>query len=277
MSRARQGAWGRRAVDNRRHDRLANLDPYEFERVIADYYRRQGFEVEHCGTGNGRSRFDGGIDLKLRRDGTYTIVQCKRENALQVTHNVGHELLGIMLTEGANQAIVINTGEFTAHAIASANKEPRLRLIDGDEVRWMLPEYAVPVPQAEWSTTPRPRAVSKPRRAKAPNRRNRRREKSIAEVIGALMAAVVALVIWQLLHQYKPPTHQAKRAQPATLHATPAASQQPHPAPIRQRQASPSIRANAPPPVQTPEVVDPEESKRRADEAIKVLEWVPEM
>src|SRR5690554_842149 len=49
-------------VRNRRDDALANLDPYEFERVVAEYYRREGYKVEHCG---GSGRFDGGIDLKM--------------------------------------------------------------------------------------------------------------------------------------------------------------------------------------------------------------------
>ena len=141
--------WNRprgRPVRNRRFDRLANLDPYDFERVVADYYRSQGYEVDHCG---GEGRYDGGIDLKMRRDGEYTIVQCKRENANQVSHNVIHELLGVMVTEKADRAIVVNAGEFTRHARESADKEPRLELIDGDRVREMLPEYAQPVPEPE--------------------------------------------------------------------------------------------------------------------------------
>ena len=55
--------WRRRLprVRNRRDDALAHLDPYEFERVVAEYYRREGYKVEHCG---GSGRFDGAIDLK---------------------------------------------------------------------------------------------------------------------------------------------------------------------------------------------------------------------
>ena len=55
-------------VRNRRFDSLSRVDWREFERLLADYYRRQGFGVEHCGTGASASRFDGGIDLKLFRD-----------------------------------------------------------------------------------------------------------------------------------------------------------------------------------------------------------------
>ncbi|MBD7988811.1 restriction endonuclease [Luteimonas sp. Sa2BVA3] len=132
MSRAGGRGFGRPDVRNRRYDRLALLDPQEFERVVAGYYRRLGYQVEHCGAGRGGRRFDGGIDLKMYRDGSYTVVQCKRENALQVTHKVGHELLGIMLTEKADRAIVVNAGEFTPYAWESARRDTRLELIDGD-------------------------------------------------------------------------------------------------------------------------------------------------
>jgi hypothetical protein len=127
--------WGRPRVQDRRDDALANLDPHEFERVVADYYRAQGYRVEHCAR---PGHFDGGIDLKLFRGSEYVIVQCKRENALQVTHNVVHELLGVMLTEGADRAIVVNAGEFTRYARESAAKNPRIELIDGSALRAML-------------------------------------------------------------------------------------------------------------------------------------------
>lgn len=86
-------------VRNRHDDSLSRVDWRDFERLLADYYRRQGYQVEHCGTGAGASRFDGGIDLKLFRDDAYLVVQCKHWNARQVTHNAMHELAGIMLTE----------------------------------------------------------------------------------------------------------------------------------------------------------------------------------
>jgi hypothetical protein len=122
------------------------LDPYAFEQLMADYYSRQGYRVDHCG---GRGRFDGGIDLKMYRDGEYTIVQCKRENALQVTHNVIHELLGVLLTERADRAFVVNTGEFTRHARESAAKDHRIQLVDGNQLRAMLGPLHAPAPRTD--------------------------------------------------------------------------------------------------------------------------------
>lgn len=133
-------------VRHRRNDALSRVGWREFERLLADHYRRQGYRVEHCGTGASASRFDGGIDLKLHRDGAYLVVQCKHWNARQVTHNAMHELLGIMFTEGATGAILVTSGEFTPHARESAAKAGNMQLIDGDALRTML--GPLPEPQA---------------------------------------------------------------------------------------------------------------------------------
>ena len=98
---------GLKRVANRRNDALAQTHWAEVERLLVAYYRHAGYSVEHCGTaGNGR-RFDGGVDLKLRRDNEYIVVQCKHWNAMKVTHNAVHQLLGIMINEGATGAIVV--------------------------------------------------------------------------------------------------------------------------------------------------------------------------
>ena len=129
------GRWGLKPVSRRRDDALARMDPLRFEALVAEYYRRIGYDVEHCGTGGSRADFDGGIDLKLRRGREYLLVQCKRENAFQVPHNPVHQLIGTIVTEHASGAIFINTGEYTAHARRKAAECPQLQLIDGDQAR----------------------------------------------------------------------------------------------------------------------------------------------
>ena len=178
---------GRPRVTNPRDDRLARLDPAEFEALIATHYRRQGYEVERVG--HGGAHFDGGIDLKLRRGSEYVVVQCKRENVFQVTHNVGHELLGVMCTQGATGAIVVNTGEFTPYAHKSARGDRRLTLVEGDEVRRWFPELAVTAPTSapEWISV-----------GDGPSRRVADSPPS-GEVIKfiAALVALVALFLWQ--------------------------------------------------------------------------------
>lgn len=282
MSYSRGGRWGSRAVQNRRYDRLANLDPLEFERVVADYYQGQGYTVEHCGTGAGPSRFDGGIDLKMYRDGKYTIVQCKRENARQVTHNVGHELLGVLLTEKADHAIVVNTGEFTPHAIATARKESRLQLIDGDQLRKMLPEYAVPaagqasaVPARsglDWSLTGPP-ARPVPSRVRSGTAKRESQDGTKALICLVVLAAIV---LWQCSTRSIPNRASQTRSLPESGHA-PASTTRPPPAVVEVTstqivQEAASLRTREP--VRR----DPVEAQRRAEEAMRILEaTTPEM
>lgn len=302
MRRTGGRGWGRPPVRNRRNDVLANLDPAEFERVVADYYRSQGYRVEHSGTGGGSRRFDGGIDLKMYRDGEYSIVQCKRENAFQVTHKVGHELLGILLTEKADRAIVVNAGEFTRYAKESAAKEPRLQLIGGDQLREMLPQYSVPVrppePRARaasdecqaprtgaWqdfpSTTPNAVPAPFPARTDASedwvpfgSRRWTRRNPGAGDVpkAGWVLAIAAALLLWQCTAQRPekrprtPPPATTRQVPEAGVPRQPAAAVRPVERQVSKRQAHPVYE----PTRMTPE--EQREAQRKADEAIKVIE-----
>lgn len=131
---------GLKPVHSRRNDALSRLGWDRLELLLGEYFRAQGYQVEHVGTANGKHRFDGGIDLKLRKDGAYVLVQCKHWNAYQVPHNVVHELLGLMVNEGASAAMVVTSGEFTHAAREAAQRRGSVQLIDGDELRqWLGP------------------------------------------------------------------------------------------------------------------------------------------
>lgn len=132
-------------VKSRWHDDLSRASWQDFERLIADYYRAQGFDVKHVGTAGSSAQTDGGIDLKLFKAGKYDIVQCKHWNARQVTHNSVHELIGVMATEKADSAIIITSGEFTAAATQAASKFERITLIDGANIRNLLKHSALSI------------------------------------------------------------------------------------------------------------------------------------
>jgi restriction system protein len=132
-------------VSHRRDDALARTDWAEVERLLATHYSQAGFAVDHCGTGGRASRYDGGIDLKLRRNGEYIVVQCKHWNAMKVPHNDVHQLIGLMVNEGATGAILVTSGEFTRAAIEAATKHGHVQLVDGDDLRDML--GTLPEPQ----------------------------------------------------------------------------------------------------------------------------------
>lgn len=134
-------------------DALSRMDPLGFERLIGDYFEREGYRVERVGTGGSRRRYDGGIDLKLYRGAETIVVQCKRHTHSLVTHNPMHELIGVMHTAKATGAILVNSGEFSDYARKMAAEEPRLRLIDGAELRTLLGDL-LPVEIAPAPTTP---------------------------------------------------------------------------------------------------------------------------
>lgn len=131
-------ARGLKRVSQRRHDALAKTNWADVERLLAAYYRGQGWSVEHCGTAGSGQRFDGGIDLKLRRADEYVLVQAKHWNAYQVPHNDIHQMIGLMVNEGATGAIVVASGEFTRAATEAAGKLGHVQLVDGAALRRML-------------------------------------------------------------------------------------------------------------------------------------------
>lgn len=120
------------------NDELAQVSWSQFEKLLAEYYAGRGYRVEHVGTGATASKFDGGIDLKLFKDGKYTVVQCKHWNVKQVPHNEVHQLIGIMVTEKADSGILVTSGEFTKAAHQAAAKHGVIELVDGNGLRSML-------------------------------------------------------------------------------------------------------------------------------------------
>lgn len=129
---------GLKPVSQRRDDAVSRVKWDQLEVLLADHYRSHGYEVDHCGTGGTRSKFDGGVDLRLRRGGELFLVQAKHWNAYKVAHNDVHQLLGLVVNEDAVGGILITSGEFTKAAIEAAARQGRIQLIDGEELREML-------------------------------------------------------------------------------------------------------------------------------------------
>jgi restriction system protein len=129
---------GLKNVNHRHNDALSRIGWDELERLLAMYYREVGWWVEHAGTGGTGAKFDGGVDLRIRRDTQVVLVQCKHWNAKQVPHNAVHELIGVMVNEGATGAILVSSGEFTRAAIEAADRHGHVKLVDGHALRAML-------------------------------------------------------------------------------------------------------------------------------------------
>lgn len=112
---------------------LDGLTWQQFERLVGEAFRRQGFAVEETGG----SSPDGGIDLVLRKDGERFLVQCKQWRALKVGVTTVRELYGVMAADGAVGGFVVTSGRFTDEARRFAEGR-NVRLVDGAEVeRWV--------------------------------------------------------------------------------------------------------------------------------------------
>ena len=114
-----------------------------FEQQVAEVYRQHGFQVEEVGGGGA----DGGVDLRLRRDGTTAIVQCKRWKTYKVGVKPVRELFGVMTAEKAGRAIFITSGIYTDEALRFAEGKP-LELVDGAQLAEMLRQFQSTMRQA---------------------------------------------------------------------------------------------------------------------------------
>lgn len=131
--------WGlaelKKLIDRRRLDGQTGLDSVgdllwaEFEELVAEAYRRQGYTVERTGGAGG----DGGVDVVLRRNGQTTLVQCKHWKTWNVGVKVVRELRGVMASEKADYGIVVSYGTFTSEAAAFA-RDNRITLVGGKEL-----------------------------------------------------------------------------------------------------------------------------------------------
>lgn len=111
---------------------IRNLTWHDFERLLAEAFRREGYFVETTPSGA-----DGGVDLILTKDARKTIVQAKQWKKQQVGVTIVRELLGVKTAERANTCIVVTSGNFTDDAKAFA-KRGDVRLIDGAELAVMI-------------------------------------------------------------------------------------------------------------------------------------------
>lgn len=286
-------ARGLKRVRHRRDDPLARIGWDRLEHLLAEHYRREGHEVDHVGTGGTGRQFDGGIDLKLRKDDAYILVQSKHWNAYQVTHNAVHELLGLMVNEGATGAILVTSGEFTRAAIEAAARQGHVQLVDGNDLRQMLgplPEPLSPALQpSEWLVP----LASRPSRLSSNNPRDAlvRQNRAWLVVAAVCFIGFVLLVRGLLLRTQgtagPSSTIAAQPALPVPTGESPglmetAAHHEPDCGLHGVQSALPSCdgrlgdaRLYQPPPQTAAEI---RESQRKADEAMKIIEaTTPEM
>lgn len=140
-------AWRRRerknlvadVARNNATDALDGMSWREFEKLVGEGFRLQGYRVVETGGGGA----DGGVDLVLTKPGKNGsekfLVQCKQWRAYKVGVDIVRELYGVMAAKGATGGFVVTSGRFSDEAISFASGR-NVTLIDGPKLHGLLSE-----------------------------------------------------------------------------------------------------------------------------------------
>jgi restriction system protein len=137
-------------------DSLRAMTWREFEMLVGEAFRRQGYAIRETGLGGA----DGGIDLILQKDGKVTLVQCKQWKKQCVDVKVVREMLGLLTHHHAAAVKIVAIGDYTADARRFAEGKP-IELIAGETLLAMVREVQMPIPQKMASATTAPVNMTK--------------------------------------------------------------------------------------------------------------------
>lgn len=117
----------------RNADALDGMSWREFELLVGEAYRLQGYRVTEIGGGGP----DGGVDLVLTKGSEKFFVQCKQWKAYKVGVTTVRELYGVMAAKGAAGGFVVTSGRFTTDAKDFAQGR-NIELVDGPRLFAMI-------------------------------------------------------------------------------------------------------------------------------------------
>ncbi len=111
---------------------LRRLNSKEFEWLVGEVFRREGWTVRETGRDDGP---DGNIDLELTRNGQRSIVQCKRWTSQSVPVDEIRKFLGTLMREklSGSAGIFVTLSDFTDQARREA-RQSEMVLIDNVEL-----------------------------------------------------------------------------------------------------------------------------------------------
>lgn len=138
-------------------DALDGMSWQEFEVLVGEAFRLQGFRVAETGGGGA----DGGVDLVLTREGEKFLVQCKQWKAYKVGVEVVRELFGVMAARGAAGGFVVTSGTFTIDARTFADGR-NVKLVDGEKLFRLVRQARDSLPSTRGAVPSEPAAVQPP-------------------------------------------------------------------------------------------------------------------
>ena len=112
---------------------ITSMSWRDFEKLVGEVFRRQGFTVSGFG---GRGP-DGDVDFGLMKNGERYLVQCKHWRKRQVGVTVVRELNGVVSAQRARGGFVVTGGEFSSDAQAFA-ESCAVKLIDGPTLEKLI-------------------------------------------------------------------------------------------------------------------------------------------
>ena len=154
-SATRSFLLARRFDELRGLDHVRRLSWQQFEMIVGEAFRRQGYSVAETGRGGAVD----GIDLVLKKGDEKYFVQCKHWKVLRVGVRPIRELAGIISTRRVTGGLFVSSGAYTNEAIAFA-RESGIELIDGTALEQMVVDAQMPEPYLE--ATARNRRLTEP-------------------------------------------------------------------------------------------------------------------
>lgn len=118
------------------HAYWMNMDPYEFEREVAELFEKHGFSTKVT-KGSG----DGGIDIFTTKDTKKGVIQCKRYKTKLGPAPI-RDLFGVKIAGGYEDAFVVCPSGFSDNAFRFA-KDNGVKLIGLKRIMEMVENHTV--------------------------------------------------------------------------------------------------------------------------------------
>ena len=110
-------------------DRLRAIDWFQFEKVVARLYEKQGYRVNRRGGANP----DGGIDLTIEKPGIRRAVQCKQWKTWNVGAPAVRNFVGALHIEKFQKGIFVTLRGYTVQAKQLADDQG-IEMLDADDL-----------------------------------------------------------------------------------------------------------------------------------------------
>jgi restriction system protein len=115
---------------------IRNMSWIEFEELVAANYAAQGYAVDRVG----QAGPDGGIDIRMMKNGETVLVQCKHYRNSWVHELPLRQFLGSLENFKADRGIFVSCGVFDQAAEQFAKQNPRIELVAGEQLEAMIQE-----------------------------------------------------------------------------------------------------------------------------------------